>query len=195
MTGERTGRERTCADIAAARGRHVRERARAAGVSPLKGEILLGVTAVASFMTNIVMLPFRRRSIPSRDPAPEHPTPRELGVPDPLRPRLVGTLHGRYGARPSMERLMRDLRRPVARDAALAALLARLGSDAATRAWLQAQVDADDLRRVVVYVRPEMSETEIIEAWRSAAAAEAASRERHAPVAPERDSATPAGFR
>lgn len=170
-----TGREKTCVEVAAARGRRARARALLAGGSPLRGEVLYGVMALSSFMALVVMLPFRpRRHAPFRGDLPERPIPRELGVPGPLfRPR-TGQLHGRYGARPSIERIMRDLRRPAARDAALAALLARLGGDLATGVWVQEQADADDLRRLMVSVRPGMSEVAIIEAWRSAAAAELA---------------------
>lgn len=167
----------TCSEIAAARGRHARERSRDAGGSPLRGEVLFGVSWLASFMATLLMAPFPFRSTPSVRPTAYEPHPRELGVAGPLRHRQRGTLHGRYRAPPSMTRIMKDLRRPVAREAAREALLARVGGDVETLAWVAAHVDASDLLRLAVHARSGRSDAEVIASWRSEARSDREAKE------------------
>lgn len=171
-------RIRTCSEIASARGRHARERARTGvgPISPLRGEVAFAVSWLTSVMSSLVLVPFRGRSTRSRDPA-YVPTPRELGVPGPLRHRSSGRLHGRYGALPSMSRLLRDLRRPAARAAARAALMARIGGDDVTLAWAVALLDGGDERRLALHARAGVPDAEVIAAWRSEARAEKAAAE------------------
>ncbi len=164
-------KERSCAEVAAYRGRRKRRRKADEGASPVRGEIAFGVTWVASLMTSLILAPFRRNSSPNENPS-YRPHQRELGTPGPLRHRQRGTLHGRYGSLPSMTRIMTDLRRPVARQAARDALLVRIGSDSETSAWVAAQLDADDLRRLAVHARSGRADSDIISSWRSEARAE-----------------------
>lgn len=177
-------RQRSCTEIAAARARHARERVRTstAPLSPLRGEILFGVTFLASLMASLVTSPFRAR--PAPDSAPKYqPTLRELGVPGPLRPRPHGRLHGRYRAVPSMSRIMRDLRRPAAHDAARAALLVRIGSDPVTLAWAAALVDSGAEWRLALATRPGIPDAEVVSAWQAEARADKAAAEAEAAAA------------
>ncbi|TDT96714.1 hypothetical protein DFO45_1911 [Azorhizobium sp. AG788] len=175
-------KRKSCSGVASARARH--RRARAEGTSPMKGEILFGVTWISSFMAAMSVAPFvwtaawLRPWMPKRDAEPPHePHPRELGVPGPLRPGTRGVMHGRYRSVPSMSLIMRDLKRPVAHDAARAALMARLGSDPATRKWAAAQIDGDEMRRLALHVRPGRSDVDVMAAWCAEAAAERAASE------------------
>lgn len=173
----KTKAERTCSEIATARARHGRTRAAASGASPLRGEILFGVTWLSSLISSLLTAPLRARH-PASSPEPTYrPTPQELGVPGPLLRSSRGRLHGRYRISPSMSVIMRDLKRPVARDAARAALMAQLGSDPATREWAAAQIDSDDMWRLALHVRSGRSDVDVVAAWRAEAAAERAASE------------------
>lgn len=176
-------RGRTCSEIAAARGRHARERRRSAGESPLRGEIVFGMTWLASLMASLALAPFRIRSAGSRDPVTYVPTPRELGVPGPLRHRPSGRLHGRYRAAPSMSRILRDLKRPAAHDAATSALMARIGGDAITLGWVVAMVDAGGIWRLALHARPGVPDADVVAAWQAEARADRAAAEAEAVAA------------
>lgn len=178
-------RIRTCSEIASARGRHARERARTGvgPLSPLRGEVAFAVSWLTSLMTSVVLAPFQARPAGSRDPVSYVPTPRELGVPGPLRHRPSGRLHGRYGALPSMSRLLRDLRRPAARAAARAALMTRIGGDDVTLVWAVALLDSGDERRLALHARAGVPDADVIAAWRSEARAEKATAEADAKAA------------
>lgn len=175
-------RQRSCTEIAAARARHARERVRtsATPLSPLRGEIVFAVVWLASLLSNLVLAPFRARPAPSPEPTYQ-PTAQELGVPGPLRPRLSGRLlHGRYRSTPSISRIFRDLRRPVAHDAARAALMARVGSDTDTLSWAAGLVDAGAEWRLALHARPGISDAEMSAAWRAEARADKAAAEAEA---------------
>ena len=128
---------------------------------------------LTSLMTSLVMAPFRARPAPRPEPAYQ-PTPQELGVPGPLRHRPSGRLHGRYRVPPSMSRIFRDLKRPVAHDAARAALMARVGSDGDTLAWVARLVDVGAEWRLALHARPGFSNANIVAAWRAEAKADKA---------------------
>lgn len=172
-------KERSCTEIATARARHARERVRTsvAPLSPLRAEVLFSVTFLASLMSSLVMLPFRAR--PALRPQPTYePTQRELGVPGPLRPRLNGRLlHGRYRAVPPMSRIMRDLKRPIARDAARAALMARIGNESDTLSWAAGLVDVGAEWRLALHARSGASDADVVAAWRAEARADKAAAE------------------
>lgn len=89
--------------------------------------------------------------------------------------RSSGT--GRYRFRPTLAKLMRDLRRPGARKEAAAALEARI-ADPVAREWVAGRIAKDEINRLSIYVRPGRLEETILAAWRDeadAALAEAAS--------------------
>lgn len=89
--------------------------------------------------------------------------------PRPPRGRLH---HGRYRAMPSMSRLMRDLRRPAAHDAARAVLMARVDSDPDTLSWAAGLVDAGSEWRLALYARSGTSDADVVAAWRAEARAD-----------------------
>jgi len=103
-------------------------------------------------------------------------SPIESDAPHTLRPRWVPQ-SGRYGgSRPSLARLLRDLRRPAARREAADTLLTRLPAGEATlRDWVAEQVNASSSTALATWVRPGMPEEDIIAAWRGAARREAES--------------------
>jgi len=179
-------KRRSCIEIAAARARHTRERVRTspAPFSPLRGEIAFAVVWLASLLSNLVLAPFRTRPAPGPEPSSYEPTPQELGVPGPLRPRPHGRLlHGRYRTVPSLKRIFRDLRRPVAHDAARAALMARVGSDTDTLSWANGLIDAGTEWRLALHARPGILDAEVVAAWRAQAKADHAAAEAEAKAA------------
>jgi hypothetical protein len=94
-----------------------------------------------------------------------------------MRPRhatVSGTV--RYRSRPSLSRLMADLRRPAARKDAAAALEARI-ADPAIRAWVAERVADNEINRLSIWVRPGRSEDTILAAWRGEADAALAEAE------------------
>lgn len=94
------------------------------------------------------------------------PNPYERGETWGLRRRAASG--SRYKARPSMMKLMKDLRRPAARSDALRFLLERI-PDPATREWIREQVAAGDINRISVYIRPGRSEDFALAGWYSEA--------------------------
>lgn len=81
--------------------------------------------------------------------------------------------NNRYCSAPSFTRLMLDLKRPAASRDAREVLLARI-SDPVTLEWVSNQIASGDLYKLAMWVRPWMSERDVLEAWRMAAVAEAA---------------------
>ena len=85
-----------------------------------------------------------------------------------LRPRPPVSQTGRYRSRPSLARLMADLRRPAAREDAALALLARI-PDPVTRTWAVARIAGDQVNRLSIWVRPGRSEADTLAVWRDEA--------------------------
>jgi hypothetical protein len=146
---------------------------------------MFGVVWLASLMSNLALAPFRGRPARNSEPATYVPTPQELGVPGPLRPGAPNgkLLHGRYRAAPSMSRVLRDLRRPAAHEAARAALLARIGDDSDTLAWAAGLVDGGASWRLALAARPGIPDAEVVAAWRAEAKADKAAAEAEAKAA------------
>lgn len=88
----------------------------------------------------------------------------ERGAPGHLRPRRAGG--GRYSTRPSLMRLMKDLRRPAARTEAASVLLARI-PEADVREWVKERLAEDEISRLSVRVRAGWPEEDIFAAWRA----------------------------
>lgn len=178
--------KRSCVEIAGYRARHARERVRTsvAPLSPLRGEVAFGVAWLSALASSLVMTPFRARPSPRSEPTYQA-TPQELGVPGPLRPRPQDghLLHGRYRVAPSMSRLMRDLRRPAAYNAARAALLARIGSDPDTLSWAAGLVDSGGAWRLALHARSGASDADVVSAWRAEARVDKAAAEGEAAAA------------
>lgn len=72
----------------------------------------------------------------------------------------------RYSEQPSMKRLIRDLRRPAARDDAKQFLLARI-DDVALRGWIIEQIREDRINRLAIYVRSGLHDVTIIALWQA----------------------------
>lgn len=87
----------------------------------------------------------------------------ERGPAEPVRQRgRAGA--GRYRTRPPLVRLIRDLRRPVARQDATMALASRL-ADADLRAWVVERIVLGDIARLALHVRSGRDEGSVFEAW------------------------------
>lgn len=105
------------------------------------------------------------------DGEPDRPaTPYELGAPPSLRPRWSPHA-GRYGgSRPTLTRLLRDLRRPAARQEAADVLMARIpAGDAELHDWVQEQLDDGSLTALVMWAQPGLTETDVFACWKEAA--------------------------
>lgn len=75
-------------------------------------------------------------------------------------------LHERYIEQPTMKRLMRDLRRPAAREDATQCLLSRI-NDVDLRGWIIEQIHEDRINRLAVHVRPGLQDRSIIASWQA----------------------------
>lgn len=85
-----------------------------------------------------------------------------------LRPRRSVSGTGRYRSRPTLAKLMADLRRPAAREDAAHALLTRI-SDPVTRTWAVERIAKNEINRLSIWVRPGRSETDTLAIWRDEA--------------------------
>lgn len=74
--------------------------------------------------------------------------------------------HERYGVQPTLKRLMRDLRRPAARDDAMQFLLARI-DDIALRGWIIEQISEDRINRLAIHVHPNLPDSVIVASWQA----------------------------
>ncbi len=82
-----------------------------------------------------------------------------------IKPRLArsrGT--GRYRSRPSLSRLMADLRRPAARKDATLALLAHI-ADPETQAWAAERIVKGEINRLSIWVQAASTEETVMAAW------------------------------
>lgn len=104
---------------------------------------------------------FGRFLVPANTEPPRAPNEYERG--ESFRPRSTQS-KARYASRPSLRRLMRDLRRPAARADARKALLGML-SDPATRAWVVDRLDDEEINRVSVFVRSGVPDEAVFAAW------------------------------
>ncbi|MDR2310455.1 MAG: hypothetical protein LBE54_05635 [Brucellaceae bacterium] len=72
----------------------------------------------------------------------------------------------RYSEQPTLKRLIRDLRRPAAREDAMQFLLARI-DDIALRGWIIEQINQDQINRLAIHVRPSLHDSSIIASWQA----------------------------
>lgn len=129
--------------------------------------VLVALVFVLAFLS----LPSSRREPACGDDWPV--TDYERGISGPLKRQNDGADRGRYAARPTMRRLMRDLRRPAARADAEQALLARLPDDN-LRAWVLYQIGKDRISRLSVFAREGIRDEVVVTAWRAELEAERA---------------------
>lgn len=152
-------RQKSCGEIAMARARQARRQK--------KHPIMIGwvfITALLSLRSTPVMLPVT----PSRSDADnEWPiSDYERGFSTaPKQPRE------RYSEQPTLKRLMRDLRRPAARDDAVQFLLSRIDA-VALRGWVIEQIREDRINRLAVHVRPGLHDVDVLKSWQAELEAE-----------------------
>ena len=145
-------RQKSCAEIALIRARQARRQK--------KNPILVGwifIAALLATRSTSVIQPARPCYSDADNDWPI--SDYERGYSTSPKPRRE-----RYSEQPSMKRLMRDLRRPAAREDAMQFLLARI-DDIALRRWVIEQIREDRINRLAVHVRPGLSDTAVIASW------------------------------
>lgn len=161
----RRNRRKSCYAVASHRARMARRQGRS------------HLIALVLFLWAILSGPFRPLLVsgpPSSDDTDGADWPitdyeRGLGGETFLRPRRALGV-GRYRSRPSLARLIADLRRPAARKDAVVELVARI-TDPTIRAWVVERIDKDEINRLSVWARPGCSEETTMAAWRGEALA------------------------
>ncbi len=180
----KTMKRKRCWDVRLARARQARQRAR----KRRAGWLLMWIVFVLAFFSPAMVLApkeVRHQGVAASGTMRHESSPTSqsglLGVGAPLvhRPRMSG----RYdNSRPSLARLLRDLRRPAARQDAADMLLSRLPTgEAGLREWVAEQLDDGSLSALALWARPGMGDDEIIATWKGAARRDAA-REVPAPT-------------
>lgn len=146
-------RQKSCGEIALTRARQARRQK--------KHPIQVGWTFIAALLS--IRTPVMRPVTPYRsDVDNERPiSDYERGISTtPKQPRE------RYSEQPSMKRLMRDLRRPAAREDAMQVLLARI-DDIGLRGWIIEQIHEDRINRLAMHVHPSFPDIIIIASWQA----------------------------
>lgn len=166
MTKETRRGKRSCWQVARSRAQQVRRRGR--------NRLLVALAFVLALLWVPVSVPVPARNGGRRLSLGEWPvTEYERGPVGPERRRQPR--RDRYASRPSIRRLMRDLRRPAARADAERVLLARL-PDADLRAWASHHIRKDRINRLSIYAREGIPEEAVIAAWRADLDAERAAK-------------------
>lgn len=153
MVKKNKRRQKSCGEIAMARARQAQRQK--------KHPIMIGwvfITALLSIRAP-VMLP----TTPQRSDADN-----EWRISDYERgfSTVPKQRRDRYSEQPTLKRLMRDLRRPAARDDATQFLLARIdGVD--LRGWIIEQIREDHINRLAIHVRPGLPDTVVIASWQA----------------------------
>jgi hypothetical protein len=135
-------------------------------------KFLLWLLTLAEFLFQPTItrpMPVARRLAMSAMSDPEFSRPpNEYERGDDFKTRSASPKVERYRSRPTLQKLMKDLRRPAARSDARAALEKRI-PDPITRNWALAHIDGDELNRLSIYIRPGISEADTMSAWYSEA--------------------------
>ena len=146
-------RQKSCLEIALARARQARRQK--------KSPILIGwafIAALLSIRRPVILQATQCHSVADDDwPISDY----ERGYLRSPKPS-----HERYNQQLSMKRLMRDLRRPAARDDATQFLLARI-DDVGLRGWVIEQISQDQINRLAIHVRPNLPDTAVIASWQA----------------------------
>lgn len=131
------------------------------------------------FVWALLSAPFARKVLPLHMPArmggqtsqEDWPvTDYERGLSGPFK-RGSFPDDSRYRVRPSLKRLMGDLRRPAARADAAAALALRIPFPE-VQTWAAKRIDKGEINRLAIWVRPGRPEDAVISAWQEEANAE-----------------------
>lgn len=144
--------QKSCAKIALTRARQARRQK--------KNPILVGWIFIASLLS-IRSTPVMQPAMPCRSAA-DNDWPisdYERGYSTSPKPHRE-----RYNTQPTMNRLMRDLRRPAAREDATQFLLARI-DNIALRGWVIEQIREDRINRLAIHVHPDLPDTATISLW------------------------------
>lgn len=155
-------RRRGCYEVATRRARRARRR----GLNPVLFWLLFVWAFLAALFGPGVL---SRRALGADNgsgkasPDDWPVTDYERGHPGPFR-RPSSPSGSRYRVRPSLQRLMADLRRPAARVDAAAALALRI-PDPAVRTWVAERIDKAEINRLAIWVRPGRSEEAVLAAW------------------------------
>ena len=146
-------RQKSCIEIALARARQARRQK--------KYPIQVGwvfIAALLSLRTSVMPPATPYRAAADNDwPISDY----ERGYSTSPKPRRE-----RYNTQPSMKRLMRDLRRPAARDVATQFLLSRI-DDVALRSWVTEQIREGRINRLAIHVRPGLPDNTVIASWQA----------------------------
>ncbi|WP_433848820.1 hypothetical protein [Brucella pseudogrignonensis] len=146
-------RQKSCIEIALARARQARRQK--------KHPIQVGwvfIAALLSLRTSVMPPATPYRAAADNDwPISDY----ERGYSTSRKPRRE-----RYSVQPSIIRLLRDLRRPAAREDAMQFLLARI-DDIALRGWIIEQIREDQINRLAIHVHPGLHDAAIIASWQA----------------------------
>lgn len=176
----RKRKRRGCWRVRLARARQARAAARKANAGRLLAWLLFLLALlsipVADFRATPARATVKRKPMPVPPLVPDDggasrpPSPYELGAPPSLRPRWSPHA-GRYGgSRPTLARLLRDLRRPAAGREAADVVMARIpAGDAELRDWVQEQLDDGSLTALMMWAQPGLTETDVFACWKEAA--------------------------
>ncbi|QVQ36028.1 hypothetical protein KHQ08_12655 [Pseudochrobactrum algeriensis] len=155
---KRKRRQKSCWEIALVRACQARRQK--------KHPILIGWAFIATLLSlrTLVMQPSmpQQSDVDNDWPISDY----ERGYTTSPKPRRE-----RYSEQPSMKRLMRDLRRPSAREIAMQFLLARI-DDVALRGWIIDQIHQERINRLAVHVRLGMHDAKVIASWQAECDAE-----------------------
>lgn len=148
----KTRRQKSCAEIALTRTRQARRQK--------KHSLMVGWIFVATLLTirssNTLLA---KPCVVVGDDWPISDYERGYST-TPKQPRE------RYNEQPSMKRLVRDLRRPAAREDAVQFLLARI-DDVALRGWVINQIREDRINRLAIHVRSGLHDATVIASWQA----------------------------
>lgn len=176
----RRRKRRSCWDVRLARARQARATARKRKAGWLLVWLMFGLALLSTpqraFPFAAVASTRRWKAVaaPPRavdDGGPDRPaSPYELGAPGALRPRRRPEL-GRYGNRPpALGRLLKDLRRPAARQEAADMLMQRIpAGDDELRDWVQEQLDEDNVSALAQWARLGATESDVFADWKETA--------------------------
>ncbi|MDM8345579.1 hypothetical protein P8H26_09255 [Pseudochrobactrum sp. sp1633] len=146
-------RQKSCWEIALARARLAR--------CQKKHPILIGWAFIAALLS--IRTPFMQPATPQQFDSDNgwSISDYERGFSTtPKQPRE------RYNEQPTLKRLMRDLRRPAAREDAKQFLLARI-DDVGLRGWIIDQIHQERINRLAVHVRHGMHDAKVITSWQA----------------------------
>ena len=173
----RKKKRRNCWDVRLTRARQARAAARKRKAGWLLVWLMFGLALLSPPQPVYSVASARRRKAVAAPPLAAddgglHPpaSPHELGAPGALQPRRRLEL-GRYGGRrPALARLLKDLRRPAARQDAADMLMARMpAGDDELRDWVQEQLDSGSITALALWARPGFTEADIFADWKEAA--------------------------